>query len=152
CRARRSVQKPFSYSSRTMLLAPVACIVLTLHAGPSFAQSGPPPVWVPFDGSSPGTPADIVLDAANSTPASTRFDVFIHGLWRTERVGAGGAVYQQISVPGLQSVYAVGAPELPVYRFDLGIVTGAAQATFDEVTVFSEQVIPGILPWPHPIE
>jgi len=128
-----------------------ASVLLGLAGLVPFASAQTGPLWIALDPMPPGTPADVIL-LPNSSPTSTTFEVSIHGFWRWNRMGPDQVPYQQISVPGLQSILQIGAPELPVLRFDLGIVTGAPNAVLSEVQVLSQQVLPGFHPWPHAIE
>jgi len=130
------------------VMAPAASIACALVlAGSAGAQSGP--LWFPLDAAPPGTPTDVIFDVANSSPSVSKVELVIHGFWRTDRVGPDLLSYQEIRVPGLPAITEVGAPELPVYRFDLGIVTDAMGATFTDAQVLSHATFPGMRPWPH---
>lgn len=114
------------------------------------AQAGGP-VWISIDGSQAGTPANLTLDPQASSPERSVLELVVHGFWMTPRQGTDGLTYQQLSVPGLTTLGTVGAPELPIARFALGLVTDAPGAVFAGAQVEAQTSYPGILPWPHPI-
>ena len=123
-------------------------ITAALCACAAYAQPSQRATWVPLDGSKPGTRADVKLDLAKSTTASTAVDVVIHGFWVDPKQGPDGS-YARIVVPGLGGPDTIGAPDVPRARFDIAILTGArelksAGATFQETRTFS-----GINVWPR---
>ena len=128
----------------------VTALLFLLGAAIAHAQATPP-AWVSIDGSPPDTPASFTLDATASSPEHSMFDLVVHGFWMTPRLGDDGLTYQQISVPNLPSVNEYGAPELPLLRIALGIVTGSPLVTLASAVVLGQSTYSGILPWPHPL-
>src|SRR5262245_51184517 len=134
---------------RRIPTAAIAAIALALA---TTAHAQPGPTWVPLDAQPAGTPATIVFQAALSSPSTSVFDITIHGFWSTSKVGEAGSVYQSIEVPGLPNKAQHGAPNLPVARFDLGLVNGADVAALQPPIVFASQALPGYNVWPAPFE
>ncbi len=120
-----------------------------LAPSPSHAQSGP--TWVALDTQPAGTPASVVFNADASSPSLSVLDVSISGFWVTQKTGTDGRLYQSIEVPGLPNKGQHGAPDLPVCRFDLGLVNGASQAVMQPPIVFASAALPSYLVWPAPI-
>jgi hypothetical protein len=127
----------------------LAGLLLATLAASAYAQS---PTWVALDAQPAGTPATVALNPDASSQATSVFDVTIHGFWSTPMVGAGGAVYQSIEVPGLPNLRQLGAPNLPVVRVDLGLINSAASAALQPPIVFASQSLPGYNVWPEPQE
>ena len=151
-RGRREAASRAKGLNSSRVLAALALTLATTLALPGMAAAQSGPLWFPLDGSPPGTPADVIFNTAASSPSLSRVELWVHGFWRWEHVGPDLLTYHEIEVPGLQGVTQVGAPQLPVCRFDLGIVTGATAATFSDVQVLSHVTFPGILPLPHILE
>lgn len=139
------------------------CLSLALIAGPlvlaaschHYTYTKPPEkpddgrTWTQLDpGKPPGTPVDVVVDQNASDATKTTFDLAIHGFWVKERQGPDGRTYQQIEIPGFGSIEETGAPDLPVFRFDLAVPTDARQATL-EAELIDVRSLPGFLVWPQ---
>ncbi len=103
--------------------------------------------WVSLDGSPEGTAAQVTFDGFASDAGETHGHVVIHGFWRTSMQGPGPTTFDDIVVPGLSNFATPGAPRLPVIVFDVGIMTGAADALLELDGVTSE-LLPGYLVWP----
>lgn len=115
------------------------------------AQS-PPPTWVAIGGASEGTPAEIVLDTKASTSQQSVFDVYVHGYWRTDRVGDDAMTYQVIEVPGLTSLHTLGAPDLPAGVVNVGWPTDPASVAVSAQVLGGTYTDTGILAWPQATE
>src|SRR5262245_42540276 len=129
-----------------------ASLVLALGAffTPVMAHAqGAGAYWVALDASPPGTRATITYEAALSSPSESVVQITIPGFWVTTKAGPGTSVYQDLSVPGLGNVTVLGAPHLPIVRFDLGVVTSASYAYVSSVQ--SPTLIHlGFNVWPRP--
>src|SRR5262245_61481559 len=131
---------------RPLLRLCLAAAMLTFPMARARAQT-----WFPLDPSPPGSSAEVKYVQDNSPEVDSFFDVFIHGFWVTPRQGPDGRTYQQIEVPGLTSLYQVGAPSLPVVRIPVAVPTEAQTMV---LTLYQEDgplTFPGMLPWPQPI-
>jgi Peptidase family C25 len=106
------------------------------------------PVWVPLDGSPPGTPAQILFDAPASGLEDCWFDIFIHGFWREDIQPGDGFTYQRIEVPGLGHITQLGAPDMPVARVRVAVPTSATKVTLASVTDLDPRAFGGMLPYP----
>ena len=142
----------------------VRCLSLAVVAGPLVLAAGchhhytkpkPPEkpddgrTWTQLDpGKPPGTPVDVVIDPNASDATKTTFDLAIHGFWVKQRQGPDGRTYQQIEIPGFGSIEETGAPDLPVFRFDLAVPTDARQSTL-EAEVTDVRSLPDFLVWPQ---
>ncbi len=135
---------------RACFAAPLTLAAALLVAAPGLAQSGR--IWVPLDTQPPGTPASVAFNADASSPSQSVLDVAISGFWVTQKTGTDGRVYQSIEVPGLPGLGMLGAPNLPVCRFDLGLATGAGAAVMLPPEVSASVALPGYLVWPAPLE
>lgn len=137
------------------------CLSLALIAGPLVLAATchhytrPPEkpadgrTWTQLDpGKPPGTPVDVVVNQNASDETKTTFDLAIHGFWVKEKQGPDGRTYQQIEIPGFGSIDETGAPDLPVFRFDLAVPTDARQATL-EAELIEVRSLPGFLVWPQ---
>jgi hypothetical protein len=124
---------------------------VALSAPRALAQAGQA-TWVSLDGSPAGTPVSVTLDPEQSTPQQSIINLIVHGYWLTPRLGDDGRSYQQISAPGLYTTMEFGAPEMPVMRLALGIVTGATNIGFGGAQVSAQSTHAGMLPYPHIIE
>ena len=113
------------------------------------AQAGGGPVWVPLDAAPPGTPASASIDPAQSSATQSSIILVLHGFYVTPRTGPGGSAYSQIDVPGLQRLSIVGAPEIPILRNLIAIVTGAPQVTLTAMTPLAPAMDFSYHVWPH---
>ncbi len=130
----------------------LALLLSSLVVSVAAHAQGSDATWVQvIDGSPPGTPADVLFAAPDSSAQDTWVEVFIYGFWREDVLGADGVTYQRITVPGLQSIGQVGAPELPAVRVQLAIPTDAGQASLGGVDIFQQQTFPGIRVYPEPL-
>lgn len=121
--------------SRTPLFALLAAATL-----PGLALGDDDPKkWVDLLSISPpvhkGTPAELVLDEAQSNDQSTTFELLIYGYWTEQVTGPDGLSYERLTFPGLGAFDQVGAPELPAYRTKLVTPLGA-----NEIFYGGEQV------------
>ena len=125
-------------------------LALPLSSPPALPQV---PVWNEVTpGAAPGTEAELVLDAANSTPARTTLELRVHGFWSETIVGPDSATYQRLTFPGLGWTDVVGDPELPVARTRIGVVTPAASATLTGTTLPQGEVsFAAVLVHPLPV-
>ncbi len=132
-----------------LLLPLSSSAALTLFAATtSLAQ--PPRTWVPLDTQPPGTPAQLVLDRANSDPNITRGSLTISGFWLVPRLAPDGTPYNDVQVPGLPNLEQTGAPRLPAVQIDVGILTGAQQVSLVQATG-AAVYFHGVHVWPQPI-
>jgi hypothetical protein len=138
---------------RMLCAAPLAGagILLALLALSARAQNAPP-VWVSLDNSPAGSPARITVDPQLSGPFHSEVDVVIPGFWITQRIGTDNLTYQQLEVPGLGVVGQLGAPQLPVASFDLGLVVDGQGVVPGQPQVVQSVTLPGYRVWPQPIE
>ncbi|QDU66117.1 C25 family cysteine peptidase [Engelhardtia mirabilis] len=123
-----------------------AASVLAALATPTLAQT-----WVPLsaDGpQQPGLPAQVVLDAAQSTAALTTINVTIFGFWRENVTGEDGKVYQRLTFPGLEHIEQVGAPDLPAVRVNIAGGSSLGQLKLTGVNVLDTVAFEGLLPLP----
>src|SRR5688572_4851838 len=90
-------------------------------------SQAPDSSWVSLDGSKPGTPAEVVFDARSSSRSTSVLNIVIHGFFAETKDGPNGR-YTKVSVPGMPTVEQVGAPSLPVMRFDLAVPASDASA------------------------
>jgi hypothetical protein len=105
--------------------------------------------WTALDAKKPpGAPTEVILDKGASDATKTTFELSIPGFWVEEKQGPDGRTYQKIEIPGLGSVEASGAPDLPTLRFDLAVPTNAQQATL-EAELIDVQSFPNSLIWPQ---
>jgi hypothetical protein len=74
------------------------------------------------------------------------------GFWVTQRLGADNLTYQQPEVPGFGVVGHLGAPQLPVCSFDLGVVVGGQGAFAGQPQAVQTVTLPGYRVWPQPVE
>lgn len=120
------------------------------HPGePGDGNGTPGLTWTALDPNRPaGTPAEVKLDLEASSPSRTTFDLAVSGFWVEEKKGPDGRTYQKIEIPGLGSVDTVGAPDLPLLRFDLAIPTGAQRATL-AVELTDVRTLPDYRVWPQ---
>lgn len=119
------------------------------HEETRYGEKTPGPTWTALDPDSrPGTPAEVTLDLSASGPTRTTFDLTIHGFWVEELQGPDGRGYQRLEFPGLGSSDAIGAPDLPVLRFDLAVPTTADEATLD-VEFADAESFEGYRVWPQ---
>lgn len=110
----------------------VALGLLALVASESRAQG----VWVPLTTSQPpGTPAELIHDAASSSQGRSVFELRIHGFWRESVLGADGVTYDRIRVPGMGEIGQQGAPELPALRTRIAVPTTAGGVTLQSAVV-----------------
>jgi hypothetical protein len=130
--------------------ASLPLLVLLALAPPAAAQNAR--VWVSFDNQPEGTPAQLVLDAQASDPSVSVIDVTISGMWMTPRMGPDQVTYQDLEIPGLPNLTRIGAPRLPVARFDLGVVTQAQLAQLGQTQSLQTVVLQGVHVWPEPVE
>lgn len=125
--------------------------ITALVTGAAFAQTSPAPQWVALDSTKPGTPAELRVDRANSDANRTTVQILIHGFYLEPKQGPDG-MYHKITVPGLGATTQTGAPELPVARFKLAVVTGARAVRLGAV---KQNVTPRtynqIMAWPKVI-
>lgn len=124
-------------------LAALALLLLLLLQSLAGAQT-----WVGFDGSPDGTPAEIVLDELASTPEQTTFDVVLHGLWLDDVKPGDGFTYQRVTVPGLDRLGQVGAPDLGVARLRLAVSTDASLVALQSAVVLGSHAL-ALLPYPY---
>jgi hypothetical protein len=107
--------------------------------------------WVALDSrQKPGTPARVSLNRDKSSPQQTLFDLDIYGFWMTDKKGPDGEIYQQIEIPGLGSHNQTGAPDLPLYHFNLALPFHKGEV---RLSARAEDVrsYDGILVWPQPV-
>ncbi len=140
-------------SGRCLSTAVVLVLVALTLAAPhgAHAQEGGGQAWVPLDASPPGTPADVVPVAAATGPAQTVLDVTIHGFWVTPRSGPDGTAFTQIFVPGLQRLALLGAPEIPVVRVPIAVVTDAPGVSLVSVEPLGPPATFTMHLWPQPV-
>ncbi len=124
--------------------------VMAAAATVALAQAGGP-AWTSLDGTPEGTPAEVLFDTAVSGPSTTTFDLLIHGFYSSPHLDPAGAVYQEITVPGLERLGIEGAPVLPVLRRPLAIVTSAAQVTLASMTPLLPAMGFSLHVWPQPV-
>lgn len=132
----------------------IACAIVALGvvgASPVRAQAGGGRVWYPLDAAPPGTPAEIVLRPQFSGPTQTTFDVTIHGFYVTPRTGPDNVSYAQLESPGLERLSILGAPEIPVVRMPLAIVTSASTSTLSGIGLLALPVSFHFHLWPQPV-
>ncbi len=108
--------------------------------------------WISLDGSPPGTRTELKLDTNASTPSQSFFDVFVHGFYVSDKTGSDGQVYQVIDVPDMPGLNQLGAPDLPVLRDHLGIVTGAQRLDVLQASVLDLRTFTNMNVWPQPYE
>ncbi len=125
----------------------LATFTLTLLASQAFGQ----PKWIGLvPGVPQGTPAQITLNEETSDTQKTVFDVRIFGYWREFVTGPDGVIYQRVEFPGLERFGKVGAPELPVARPRIGVVTDAMMVTLMNVTYLQKIDVENIVVYPQP--
>ncbi len=142
---------PFQHASRwTSALAVGLLAWATLVAQPGHAQTQRQ--WISLFGSPPGTPSRIVLDTQASSTQSSFFDIFVEGFWLENVVGGDNQTYQKITVPGFPGLNMLGAPDVPVVRHHLGIVTGAQRLMQEQFSVLDLRTFSNVNAWPQPYE
>lgn len=127
-------------------LACLVCSVALLGA-----SSCTPWVWVAFDASEPGTPAELSLDEAESSASQTTLELRVHGFWWRWLPGDDGERYRQIDSPGLVRGDVPGQPDLPSLRSTVAIPTDAGAVTvgvdeLESVTLPDYLVMPTQIP------
>ena len=123
--------------------------VLFLVTAPARAQVGGGPTWMALDAAPPGTPAEVILEAASSGPTQTTLTLVLHGFYVTPRIEPDGTPFSQIEVPGLQRLAILGAPGIPILRKSLAIVTGTAQVTLSSMTPLAPPAHFSLHVWPQ---
>ena len=103
---------------------------------------------MPLDASPPGTAASVTIDPGNSNASQSSIIVVCHGFYVTPRTAPDGSLYSEIDVPGLQKLSIIGAPDLPIVRQSLAIVTNAPQATLTSMTPLAPRVGFSYHVWP----
>ena len=134
-------------------LAPAAALIgaLALVALLTAEGAAQTATWVPLSPSAePGTPAEIVFDAAGSTAADSFFDVFVHGYWSEFVTPGDGSTYERISVPGLGRHGILGAPDLPRAVLRVAAPTSAPSMAV-VVTDLDPRSFAGVLPYPFDV-
>ena len=138
--------------ARRLLIAVVLGSYLAGALAPlAHAQVGGGPIWVALDAAPAGTPAEASVDPANSSPTQSSIILVLHGFYVTPRTSPDGTPYSQIDVPGLQRYSIVGAPEIPILRKALAIVTGVQQVTLTSMTPLAPAMGFSYHVWPHNI-
>lgn len=139
------LRPPPSMSIRTSKgLLPAVLAVFSL---PSFSQE----VWVPLTAAgaqSPGLPALVQYDEANSGETTSRFNILIFGFWREPVLGGDGLLYDKLTFPGLETIGQVGAPDLPAVCRNLAVGVKATNLKFDGVIAQNTQLFEQIRPLP----
>jgi hypothetical protein len=133
--------------SRIAAFALLPCLAF-VHAGTARAQT---PIWMPLDGSPPGTPAELVMDPTASSASRTFLELTLHGFWVTDVTEPDANVYQRISVPGLGVLGVLGAPRLPAARARLAIPSLVPAATLEAVTPLAQPMLFPMNVDPQPI-
>jgi len=127
----------------------LSVLALALAAAPALAADK---VWVPLVASAPeGKPADITLNAVESSSQVTIFEVKIYGFWKEDITAPTGDVYQRIEVPGLWPYGDPGAPELPVARVRLAIPTNAGEVKLFMAQELAVSNVANIKLYPQPL-
>jgi hypothetical protein len=118
-------------------------------AAPALAQSSR--TWFALDTQPPGTPAQLVFDAAGSDANMTRGTLTISGFWLVSKTAPDGTPYNDVQVPGLTNLSQLGAPRLPAVQMDVGILTGASMVTLEQASG-PAVYFHGVHVWPEPVE
>jgi hypothetical protein len=130
-------------------LALFAALALLAIAGNQSAATAAP-TWIPIDtGAPPGSPATVSYDAGASSTNDSFFDINIPGFWSEDAPDTSGLLtHEKIHIPGSGTFHIRGAPQLPVIRLTLAIVTDASALSLLSYTPSATQTLPGYLPWP----
>jgi len=108
--------------------------------------------WISLDGSSEGSPAELVVETSLSSEGKTVLELKVPGFWMEDRLGDDGRYYKKITVPGMGSLGQTGAPALPTFRSRLGVITSAQEATVEQFDILAMESFFDVLIWPQPIE
>lgn len=99
----------------------------------------------------PGTPAQLILGGSSSDDQGTSLELKLAGFYLVDKKAPDGQTYKQVVIPGLHGQSLPGAPNLPLVRFDIAVVTDAKMASLVMAEPVNVMTFDNVLVWPRTI-